>query len=121
MSDRGLHVIGDEIYFDGYLVALIAEGVPASAMETFRCDMARGLLADPDNPYCETCEATLVHKTTCSAHDPDVELVKAEDAPHVYDAALDDLLSGMKPFVKGGLVRYADLSRIAQQLKEEPE
>lgn len=121
MSDRGLNIIGDEIYFDGYLVALIAEGVPASATETFRCDMARGLIADPDVPYCETCEATLVHKTTCSAHDPDIVLNKAEDAPQVYNGAVDDLVSGIKPFVKGGLVRYDDLSRIAQQLKEELE
>lgn len=119
MSDRGLNIIGDEIYFNGYLVALIAEGVPASAMETFRCDMARGLIADTDNPLCETCEATLVHEKKCQAHDEDAVLANPEKFHAIYDGALDALVSGMKPFAKGGLVRYADLSRIAQELKDE--
>ena len=117
--DRGLNIIGDEIYFDGYLVALIAEGVPATAMADFRDDVARGLIADPDTPYCETCEAVVIHEKKCSAHDEDAILANTEKFHAIYDGALDALVSSMKPFAKGGLVRYADLSRIAQELKDE--
>ena len=112
MSDRGANIIGDEIYYEGSLVALIVDSPETSILADFRHRMLNATLFEDEPDLCGDCQKELTVAN---------RIVAPTDSDEAYDAALDDLLSGVKPFAKGGLVRYADLSRIAQELKEEPE
>lgn len=112
MSDRGANIIGDEIYYEGSLVALIIDSPETSILADFRHGFLNATLFEDEQQLCDFCTKEI---------ESGARIVAETDADEAYDAALDDLISGIKPFVKGGLVRYADLSRIAQQLKDESE
>lgn len=110
MSDRGLIIAGDEIYYEGILVGLVADTPYATIKADFIHKINNATIFEDEPDLCSECEKELTNNRPSE-----------DDEDEAYDAALDDLLSGIKPFVKGGLVRYDDLSRIAKQLKEELE
>lgn len=119
-----VHVIGDEIHFDGYLVAiLVATGIPASTLAEFEHGMNSGELFDGES--CHECdgERDYVHKKTCSHYESPEGCggPAPTEEESEYDCAMDDLVRSIKPFNKGGLVRYEDLERVIAQLKEEKE
>ena len=97
--------IGDEIHFQGYRVAILVDGgVPATTMGDFT-DALDDISELPDPCDCS-------HKPGCVNY-------RAEVAGKNYDQSLDDILNNIKPFVRGGLLKMADLERIVEQLKEE--
>lgn len=94
-----VQAIGDEVYADGWLVALLAVDTGcASAIDAFRDWLEHACVADDASE--------------------DVPEKRAEDVGD-YEAALQDVATSITPFVRGGLVRVADLHRVMQQLKEE--
>ena len=124
MVEHKFLLIADELWYRGHLVAVLAaSGVPASLMDNFLSDMTQGLLfVDDIEVHCAECkaEALFPHLHDCShyrkkAH-VDASKVSEESG---YDCALDDVVRSMKAFVKGGLIKFADLERIVNQLKEE--
>lgn len=80
-----LRIIGDQIYYDGELVALIADGITPTLEADFRDAVASGLIDG--------------------------------DAPDVHP--FDTLLTACKTLAKGGLIRYADLLRVSNELREQ--
>jgi hypothetical protein len=97
--------IGDEILFRGELVAILVQrGTPATTMGDFTDAL------DDVHEHPDPCDCT--HKIGCVNY-------RAETAGKNYDQSLDDIIDNIKPFVKGGLLRFADLERIVEQLKEE--
>lgn len=106
-------LIGDELRFQGYRVALLVEsGIPASTMEDFVDNLRNGLLNQDERP--DPCNCA--HMQACPNY-------KAEDASNTddspYDAVMTDLMHNLKPFARGGLVKLSDVKRIVTQLKEE--
>lgn len=96
-----VQAIGDEVYADGWLVALLAKDSGcASAIDQFR-------------DWLENAEST----------EPEVDAfgheVPREPDADSYEAALQDVATSITPFIRGGLVRVSDLHRILEQLKEE--
>lgn len=118
-----VNLIGNEVYFEGFLVALLVEtGTPPTFMDQFTYGLLDGTLfleEDTDAPKCPECEVEAIypHLHDCSHYEPP----KVEEAESEYDCAMDDILRSMKPFNKGGLIRWEDLKRIVAQLKEESE
>lgn len=108
-----VQLIGDEIHFDGELVALLTDNASASHRGRFTDLVEYGEQAE-DEGDCD-CPPRL-HKTDCGSH-------KAEDgAPPTgdeYDQALDDLARVAKEYAKGGLLRMGDLATMITQLKKE--
>lgn len=95
-----VQTIGDEVYADGWLVALLATDTGcASAIDLFRDWLEHATVADdrPDEP----------------------EPTPPEQGADSYEAALQDVATSITPFIRGGLVRVSDLHRILAQLKEE--
>lgn len=106
-------LIGDEIHFQGYRVAiLVASGVPATTMGDFTDALEAGLLNEDARP--DPCNCA--HMKECPNY-------KAEDAANTddptYEAVMTDLMHNLKPFARGGLVKLTDVERIVNQLKEE--
>ena len=115
-----VHVIGDDIYADGCLAAmLVTTGIPATVLAEFVDELKNGTLfkyEDTGVPKCPECKVEPKHKETCSHF----EEKPCEDGHETeYDCAMADILENMKPFNKEGLIRWADLERIVGQLKEE--
>lgn len=120
MVENKLLLIADELWYRGHLVAVLAaSGVPASLMDNFLSDMSQGLLFDDVEVHCAECKAEAVfpHQHDCSQYKKKGHVNLPEESE--YDCALDDLVRSMKAFNKGGLIKFADLERIAKQLKEE--
>lgn len=114
-------LIGDELWYRGHLVAVLAQsGVPASTMSDFLSDLSNGELFDDVVQRCAECkaEALFPHQHDCSQYKKHKH-VDVNNEESVYDCALDDVVRSMKEFNKGGLIKFADLERIAKQLKEE--
>lgn len=109
-----VEIIADEIWFRGYRVAILTTDVLPTDIGIFIHDMNNGTLFEGEPDLCGECEKELTDSTRKI---PQTD----EDVDTIYDGALDDILSAIKPFAKGGIVRYADLSRIAQELKDTPE
>lgn len=81
-----LELIGDELYWRGYLIAVLApEGVPASAMAEFVDGMETG------------------------------SLFGTEDA----DETRREFVKRAKQLSKGGLIKYAALDVLAQEMEDE--
>lgn len=118
MIERTFQLIGDELWYRGHLVAVLAQsGVPASTMDDFLKDLSGGHLFDDVIIQCTECrgESIILHSHDCSQYK------KREDLSLVsgYESALDDVLRDTKPFTKSGLIRRTDLERVCAQLKEE--
>lgn len=93
-----VQTIGNEVYADGWLVALLAKDSGcASATDEFRYWLEHATVADdrPDEPE------------------------PPEQGADSYEAALQDVATSITPFIRDGLVRVSDLHRILAQLKEE--
>jgi hypothetical protein len=115
-------LIGDELWYRGHLVAMLAQsGVPASTMADFLSDLSNGELFDDVTQYCAECKAEAVfpHLHDCSQYKKPGHVDASKDDESEYDCAMDDIVRSMKAFNKGGLIKFADLERIAKQLKEE--
>ena len=95
------------------------ESLVQSFMDNFLSDMSQGLLFDDVEVHCAECKAEAVfpHQHDCSQYKKKGHVDLPEESE--YDCALDDLVRSMKAFNKGGLIKFADLERIAKQLKEE--
>ena len=112
---RPLDVRGDELHFDGQVVALLVNGGREdSHMGTF-LDWVR------DNPDLEVgtpdkCECK--HKADCHMHRAEVGTAPDDDAPTDYDTALDDVGKAAEEYAKGGLLRMSDLAIVLRKLKE---
>lgn len=91
-----IRVIGDEIYHDGVLVALLTTGVPSTMMGNFL----------------DWLDEAEVPEESSSAEDG------ADGKPTAVEEALDVLWSKATDSAKGGLLRMPDLSRIVAQIKE---
>lgn len=107
-----LQLIGDEIHFDGQLVALLVQSgtVPSTLREFIDQLNAEKPFHDEEaNPECE-CK----HRVDCPYHRAEVGTQSTE-----YDDAIDDLTNSMKAFARGGLIKISDLQNIGTQLKEE--
>lgn len=101
------HLIGDELYYRGERVAILVQsGVSATLMGDFTDELEAGILNEAPAP----CDC---------AHLPGCENYAAEKAQTFVDQTYKDVLDNIKPFAKGGLIRFADLERILEQLKEE--
>jgi hypothetical protein len=119
----GVDLYGDEVHFDGYLVAILVQsGVPATVMATFTDELENGLL--DEDVCCRECgaEAVVPHRDDCSEYDDAPEGCGTEEEGDVdYVAALTDTWTSLFPFVKGGLVKWTDVMNVLTQLKEESE
>lgn len=89
-----LQVIGDELHFDGQLVAIMTTNAAPTHRDRF-----------------------------LDALDPEDETRKAESGADGklsdYDQALSDVATAAKEYAKGGLLRMPDLATICAKLKEE--
>lgn len=95
-----VQAIGDEVYADGWLVALLATDTGcASAIDEFRSWLENAQVAD-------------------DREEPE-DKPTPEQGADSYEAALQDVATSLTPFIRGGLVRVSDLHRILAQLKEE--
>lgn len=95
-----VQAIGNEVYADGWLVALLATDTGcASAIDTFRDWLEHAQVAD-------------------DREEPEDKPMPEQGADS-YEAALQDVATSITPFIRGGLVRVSDLHRILAQLKEE--
>lgn len=92
MSYSMLQLIGDELFFDRQLVAMLTTGATPTVQQAFRDLIEFG--EDPE----------------------DVPIVKEQADDYVQ--ALEDLGIGAKEFAKGGLLRMTDLAIIIDRLKE---
>lgn len=106
-------LIGDELHFRGYRVALlVASGVPASTLGDFTDNLEAGLLNQDDRP--DPCNCA--HMRECPNY-------KAEDASNTdnatYEEVMRDLGHNLKPFARGGLLKMEDIERVVRQLIEE--
>lgn len=90
MSDRydDIQVIGDELHFDGMLVAILTDNAPPTHLGRFVDLIEHGEEKDEDKP-------------------------EPSD-----DTVLDQLWSDATDSAKGGLLRMADLANIVARLKE---
>lgn len=106
-------LIGDELRFQGYRVALLVEsGIPASTMEAFVDNLRNGLLNQDERP--DPCNCA--HMQGCPNY-------KAEDASNTdnatYEEVMRDLTHNLKPFTRGGLLKLQDVERVVKQIIEE--
>lgn len=107
-------IVADELNFEGYTVALLVqEGVPATVMADFIHGLNNGTLFEDAPRLCEDCGEP------CDRPEPE----EAFDEPDTdaYTAALQDVSNSIRPFVKNGLIRVGDLSKVIAQLQEETE
>lgn len=89
-----LQIIGDELYFDRELVAILTDNASATTRGRFEDLILYGEeQEDEDKP------------------------VKADVDD--YDRALDDCVTAAKEYAKGGLLRLTDLAIIIRKLKDE--
>jgi hypothetical protein len=92
-----LRRIGDELHYDGQLVAVLAvSGIAPSALGAFTDALDAGFVDE---------EAK--------------EELKEELETASYTAVMTDLMHNLKPFARGGLVKLTDVENIVNQLKEE--
>lgn len=91
-----VQVIGDELHFDGELVAIMT----TNAAPTHRDRFLEAL--DPEDEP----------ETTKAESGADGKLSD-------YDQALSDVATAAKEYAKGGLLRMPDLATICAKLKEE--
>lgn len=108
-----VRVIADEIHFRGELVGVLTStGVVPSTMGDFTDALELGFAELEAQP--EPCECA--HMKECPNH-------KAENASNTDNATFDevmrDLNHNLKPYARGGLVKFADIENIVKQLIEE--
>lgn len=111
-----VNIIGDEIWMDGYLVAMIVDRTPEHiVLNEFVSGLANATLFEGE-VECACCDGTykLVHKKDCKARGAE-DIAESDE---VYDTALDDLLKAARLEARGGLIRIITLERIILQLKE---
>ena len=118
-----VRIIGDEIYYHGQLVAVLAqEKTPPSVMREFIFDFNNATLFE--DVSCQSCNAVPVtaHTCDCPNYDPpegcDPKEVK-EHLEDMYDVALEDVQRSSKEYARGGLLKLSDLATICKQLAEE--
>lgn len=112
MSGRWEHLclVGDELFFNGELVAVLVNNLPATIIGRFT-DMIDYGPEDEDDADCG-CPPRL-HKLECSHY-------KAEDGKSdEYDDALQDVERAAKEYARGGLLRMPDLATLIATLREE--
>lgn len=99
MSGRydDLQVIGDELYFERELVAILTDNAPATL---------RGRFVD------------LLHDGEETSEDENDKAKAPAEGVDEYDQVLDDLERAAREYSKGGLLRMSDLPKIIARLKE---
>lgn len=95
-----LDLIGDELHFDGMLVAIMTDNVHATHRGRFEILIRHGEEEGSDEDEDESSPAV----------DPDVS---------VEERVLDALWSDATDKAKGGLLRMGDLANIIARLKED--
>jgi hypothetical protein len=102
-------LIGDELLYRGERVAVLVEsGTTATTMGDFIDELIAGTLNEDERP--DPCDC---------AHLPGCPNYRAELAQKFVDQTYKDVLDNLRPFARGGLVRFTDIERILEQLKEE--
>lgn len=112
MADRfeSLRLIGNELHFDGELVAILTTNAAASHRGRFEDMLVHG----------EEVEGTEECKCPPRLHNEDCAYHKTEDgAPKDDKQILDELWSSATDSAKGGLLRMPDLANIVTRLKRD--
>lgn len=121
------HISADEVWFGGYLVAVLAQsGVPATVLGAFEDHINAGTLFDADKHQCSECnaEAYIPHLHDCKQYKPlekDGKGGETRDKVHeqAYDACIADVRDSIKRLSKNGLLRVSDLERMLHELETE--
>lgn len=107
------YLIGDELHYRGERVAiLVQQGVSATTIGDFTDELAAGLLNEDERP--EPCDCA--HMKECPNY-------KAENASNTDNATFEevmrDLNHNLKPYARGGLLKFSDIENVVKQLIEE--
>lgn len=107
-----VQIIGDEIWADGFLVGLLVQtGAPATVIGAFTDGVNSGDLFKTAQD--EDSESNVPEKSSPPSETSEVS--------RGYGAALKDVSDSLKPYVKGGLIRVADVEKVVLELGSEIE
>lgn len=112
---EGLTLVGDELHFDGELVAILTNNASATSRGRFT-DLV--IFGEPGEEDCG-CPVRL-HRKDCDLHKAEDGTAPDAKDPRVdpYDDALDDVVRAAGEYARGGLLRMTDLATVARKLKE---
>ncbi len=110
MSD--LRLIGDELHFDGQLVAvLVNSGTDATTLGAFTDGVEAGIFSEPDeNKPCPECKGPAIYRHTHDCNDYEAD---------EYDQAILDLVEKAASSARGGLISVTALRALGTRLIEE--
>lgn len=117
-----VRVIGNEVWANGYLVALLTEGASATAMSDFTDALdERHFLDEEEIVFLAEPILKEYGKQIVDIPEEDNYSEGDEDEPSDYCCALEDLFRATAPLAKGGYIKLTDLNALIAQLKEDEE
>lgn len=117
-------IVGDELHFQGYRVAILTTDAPPTVIGEFENQINNGTLFEADKYQCSECNAEgfIPHLHDCSLYEkPKKPNVVPTGGDTEYDCCLDDVQRVAKEYARGGLLKLTDLAKLCQTLKESAE